>query len=206
MALGYRARLSRPAPGTLVVMAPFTIRTFGDPVLRQRASEIGDIDGRLVRLSEDMIATLRGVAGLGLAAPQVGVQKRLFVYQMGTDAEPSVLVNPVLGDWRGEWEFDEGCLSLPGLFFTIVRPKEVHLTGYDLAGKEVSIEADELLARLFQHELDHLDGRLLLDHLDRSQRKAALGELRRRALESDPAAGQMVRAGHHGAGRGAPEL
>ncbi len=183
-------------------MAPYNIRIFGDPVLTQRASEITDIDGRLVKLSEDMIATLREVAGLGLAAPQVGVQKRLFVYQMGEDSEPEVLVNPVVSDWRGEWEFDEGCLSLPGLYFPIVRPKEVHLTGYDLTGNEVSIEADELVARLFQHELDHLDGKLLLEHLDRSQRKAALGELRRRALEGDPAAGRMVRAGHHDAGDG----
>jgi len=187
-------------------MAPYTIRIFGDPVLKHRASEITDIDGRLVKLSEDMITTLRSVAGLGLAAPQVGVQKRLFVYQMGEDSEPGVLVNPVVSDWRGEWEFDEGCLSLPGLFFPIVRPKEVHLTGFDLGGHEVSIEADELLARLFQHELDHLDGKLLLEHLDRSQRKAALGELRRRALDGDPAAGQMVGAGHHGPAQDGWEL
>ncbi len=142
-----------------------------------------------------MITTLRGVAGLGLAAPQVGVQKRLFVYQMGEDDEPAVLVNPTISDSRGEWEFDEGCLSLPGLFFPIVRPKEVHLTGYDLHGREVSIEADELLARLFQHELDHLEGRLLLEYLDKDQRKSALKELRRREVEGDQAAGQMARAG-----------
>jgi peptide deformylase len=177
-------------------MASYTIRIFGDPVLTQRAAVVDNIDGRLVTLSTDMIETLRHAAGLGLAAPQVGVQKRLFVYQMGEDEEPKVLVNPVISESRGEWEFDEGCLSLPGLYFPIVRPKEVHLTGYDLEGREVSIEADELLARLFQHELDHLDGTLLLEHLDRGQRKAALGELRRRALEGDHAARQMVRAGH----------
>jgi peptide deformylase len=177
-------------------MAPYTIRIFGDPVLTQRAALVDNIDGRLVTLSTDMIETLRHAAGLGLAAPQVGVQKRLFVYQMGEEAEPRVLINPIISEARGEWEFDEGCLSLPGLYFPIVRPKEVHLTGYDLDGKEVSIEADELLARLFQHELDHLDGTLLLEHLDRDQRKAALGELRRRALEGDDAARQMVRAGH----------
>lgn len=182
-------------------MPPYAIRIFGDPVLKQRASEVSNIDGRLVKLSEDMIETLRGVAGLGLAAPQVGVQKRLFVYQLGEDEEPAVMVNPVISESRGEWEFDEGCLSLPGLYFPIMRPKEVHLTGYDLAGREVSIEADELLARLFQHELDHLDGRLLLEYLDHDQRKSALGELRRRALDGDrTTAGQMVRAGRHGRG------
>ena len=124
---------------------------------------------------------MRAAAGLGLAAPQVGVQKRLFVYQMGEDEGPKVIVNPVITESRGEWEFEEGCLSIPGLYFPIVRPKEVHLTGYDLDGNEVSIEADELMARVFQHELDHLDGTLLLEYLDKDQRKAALRELRRRA-------------------------
>jgi peptide deformylase len=179
-------------------MAPYRIRIFGDPVLKQRAAEVTSIDGRLVQLSEDMITTLRGVAGLGLAAPQVGVQKRLFVYQLDDDDEPAVLINPVISDFRGEWEFDEGCLSLPGLYFPIVRPKEVHLTGYDLQGREVSIEADELLARLLQHELDHLEGRLLLEYLDHDQRKSALKELRRREVEGDRTAGRMVRAGTAG--------
>jgi peptide deformylase len=166
-------------------MAPYRIRIFGDPVLKQPASAVTDIDSRVVKLSEDMLATLRGVAGLGLAAPQVGVQKRLFVYQMGEDEDPHVLVNPTISEARGEWEFEEGCLSLPGLYFPIVRPKEVHLTGYDLEGHEVSIEADEVLARLFQHELDHLDGRLLLELLDKDQRKAAMKELRRRDFEGE---------------------
>ncbi|MDQ1391493.1 MAG: peptide deformylase [Acidimicrobiaceae bacterium] len=175
-------------------MAPYRIRIFGDPVLKQRASDVTDIDGRLVKLSEDMLTTLRSVAGLGLAAPQVGVQKRLFVYQMGEDEDPVVIVNPTISDARGEWEYEEGCLSIPGLYFPIVRPKEVHLTGYDLQGREVSIEADELLARLFQHELDHLEGRLLLEYLDKDQRKSAMKELRRREVEGDRGAGQRVRA------------
>ncbi len=78
--------------------------------------------------------------------------------------------------------YEEGCLSVPGLYFPIVRPKEIHLTGWDLDGKEVSIEADELLARLFQHELDHLEGKLLLEMLDEDARKQALKELRKRRL------------------------
>ena len=106
------------------------------------------------------------------------MQKRLFVYDIGEG--PRTLVNPVISEARGEWSYDEGCLSVPGLSFEIIRPKEIHLTGYDLDGNEVSIEADELLARLFQHELDHLDGVLLLEHLDDDQRKAAMKELRRR--------------------------
>jgi peptide deformylase len=162
-------------------MAPYTIRLFGDPVLKQRASEVSNVDGTLVRLADDMIETMLAAPGLGLAAPQVGVQKRLFVYQIDPDEGPRTIINPVLSEARGEWEYEEGCLSIPGLYFPIVRPKEVHLTGYDLDGQEVSIEADDVLARAFQHELDHLDGRLLLELLDSGQRKAAMKELRRRA-------------------------
>jgi peptide deformylase len=162
-------------------MASYQIRLFGDPVLRQRASEVTDVDGALIRLAADMVDTLHGAKGLGLAAPQVGVSKRLFVYQMREDdSEPLTIVNPVISEARGEWEYEEGCLSIPGLYFPIVRPKEIHLTGWDLEGNEVSLEADELMARCFQHELDHLDGRLLIELLDKPQRKAAMKELRRR--------------------------
>ena len=161
-------------------VASYQIRLFGDPVLTQRSSEVTDIDGKLVKLAEDMVATMHEAHGLGLAAPQVGIQKRMFVYQMG-DGDPVTIINPTITDSRGEWEWEEGCLSIPGLFFPIVRPKEIHLTGWDLAGNEISIEADELEARCFQHELDHLDGRLLLSMLDKDQKKDAMRELRRRA-------------------------
>ena len=89
-----------------------------------------------------------------------------------------MLVNPVITESRGEWAYHEGCLSVPGLHWEIVRPKEILLSGYDLDGNEVEIEADELMARLFQHELDHLDGVLLLEHLDDDQRKEAKKALR----------------------------
>ena len=175
-------------------MAPYTIRVFGDPVLKQRAAPVADIDESLVRLSQDMVDTLRDASGLGLAAPQVGVQKRLFVYEFDDDQGPRVIVNPTISGARGEWVYEEGCLSVPGLYFPIVRPKEIHLTGYDLDGREVSIEADEILARLFQHELDHLDGILLLEHLDPDQRKAAMRELRHRVLQTSggPGAAQSA--------------
>jgi peptide deformylase len=159
----------------------YTIRVFGDPVLKQRAAEVTDVDGGLARLADDMVDTMRAAPGLGLAAPQVGVQKRLFVYELPESEEgPKTIINPVISESSGEWEYEEGCLSVPGLYFPIVRPKEIHLTGYDLDGNEVSLEADELFARLLQHELDHLDGRLLLELLDDDQRKQAMRELRRR--------------------------
>ncbi|MDE3206625.1 MAG: peptide deformylase [Acidobacteriota bacterium] len=161
-------------------MASYQIRLFGDPVLTQRSSEVTDIDGKLVALAENMVLTMHDAHGLGLAAPQVGVAKRLFVYQL-PDEDPVTIVNPVIAESRGEWEYEEGCLSIPGLFFPIVRPKEILLTGFDLQGNEISIEADEIEARCFQHELDHLDGRLLLSLLDKDQKKEAMRELRRRA-------------------------
>jgi peptide deformylase len=163
-------------------MAAYSIRLFGDPVLKQRAAEVTNVDGALVRLVDDMVQTMYDAPGVGLAAPQVGVQKRLFVYDLHDGQGARTLINPTISETRGEWEYEEGCLSVPGLYFTIVRPKEVHLTGYDLDGNEVSIEADEFEARVFQHELDHLDGRLLLEHLDANQRKAAMKALRNRDL------------------------
>ena len=165
-------------------MAPYSIRVVGDPVLRQRASEVTDIDGRLAKLAQDMIVTMYEAPGAGLAAPQVGVQKRLFVYDSHDDTGPHVIVNPTITESRGEWSFEEGCLSVPGLSWDIVRPDEVHLTGFDLDGNEVSIEADEYLGRIFQHELDHLDGILLLERLDEDTRKAALRTLRERQLSA----------------------
>ncbi len=145
-------------------MASFEIRIVGDPVLRQRAHEVENVDDVLVRLVDDMVETMYEAPGVGLAAPQVGVQKRLFVYDIGEG--PQTMVNPTIVEGDGEWTFDEGCLSVPGLSWEIVRPKEVHLTGWDLDGNEISVEADEYLARVFQHEMDHLDGILLLERLD----------------------------------------
>jgi len=158
------------------------IRVYGDPVLKQRAREIEEIDGRLQALAHDMVETMYAAPGVGLAAPQVGIQKRLFVYDLGDDEGPRTIVNPVIAGVRGEWAYEEGCLSVPGLSWEIVRPKEILLTGWDLQGNEVAIEADEFEARVYQHEVDHLDGVLLVEHLDADQRKEALRILRARTL------------------------
>ena len=162
-------------------MATYQIRIFGDPVLRQRASEIENIDGALVRLAEDMIETMYDAPGVGLAAPQVGVERRMFVYDVGDG--PAVVVNPEILESSGEWTYKEGCLSIPGLSWELVRPKEVHLRGVDLEGNELDIEADELLARCFQHEMDHLDGILIVERLEDADRKEAMRILRNRALD-----------------------
>ncbi len=164
-------------------MAPHEIRLLGDPVLRTRCPEVTEIDGALARLANDMITTMYEAPGVGLAANQVGVQKRMFVYDIQDGSGPKVVINPVVTGHGDEWVHEEGCLSVPGLSWEIPRAKHVHLSGLDLDGNEVSIEADELEARCFQHEMDHLDGVLLLERLDPDTRKEALRTIRRLTLE-----------------------
>ena len=163
------------------------IRTFGDPVLKSEAAAITDVDGKLVRLAEEMVHVMYAAPGIGLAAPQIGVQKQMFVYDIGEG--PATIVNPRIEESSGEWVYEEGCLSIPGLYVEMVRPKEVLMSGWDLDGNEVSIEADEVLARLFQHELDHLHGVLMFDRMTPEQRKAALTEYRRLQETPDEPAG-----------------
>ena len=167
--------------GTLEAVSTFSVRLFGDPVLRQRANDVEELDGDLVRLVDAMYDTMRDALGLGLAAPQVGVLKRLYTYDLGEG--PRVIVNPEIVESTGEWSYEEGCLSVPGLHFEIVRPKLVTVRGVDLDGKEIVFEGDELMGRLIQHEIDHLDGVLLLDRLDPDRRKEAMRELRQAQLD-----------------------
>ena len=164
-----------------------TIRQYGDPVLKEPTRDVEDIDGAVVSLVDSMIETMYAAPGSGLAANQVGVQRRIFVYDAGDGAR--TIINPRILETEGEWVYEEGCLSIPGLSWDIVRPNAVHLVGLDLDGNEVSIEATEFEGRVFQHELDHLDGILLVERLDDDQRKEALKILRSRTLnvaESDP--------------------
>lgn len=161
-------------------MAPYDIRVFGDPVLRHPAEAVDEIDADLLRLADDMLVTMYEAPGVGLAAPQIGVQKRLFVYDIGDG--PFAVVNPTIAERADEWIYEEGCLSVPGLAWPISRAARVRLTGWDLEGRELDIEADDLLARVYQHEVDHLDGILLLERLDKGQRKQAMRTLRNRSL------------------------
>lgn len=156
----------------------YQIRTFGDPVLASQALPVADIDGKIVRIVEEMFDTLYDSdSGIGLAAPQVGIQRQIFVWDM--DDAPMVVLNPVIVESDGEWVYDEGCLSIPGLYVEMTRPKTVLMKGIDMNGNEVAIEADELEARLFQHELDHLNGVLMFDRMQPEQRKAAIAEYKK---------------------------
>ncbi len=174
---GSVAGLTRWYPGRVDT---YPIRQFGDPVLKQRAREVTELDGALARLVDTMYETMYDAAGVGLAAPQVGMQKRLFTYDVGEG--PQVMVNPVVAETSGEWSHEEGCLSVPGLSFEVVRAERVVVQGIDLDGDEVIVEDDDFLGRVFLHEIDHLDGILVLDRLDADQRKVALRELRDREL------------------------
>ncbi len=161
-------------------MALYPIRTFGDPVLRTRAEPVGEVTSALERLVDDMLETMYEAPGVGLAAPQIGVSKRLFVGDVGEG--PLVMINPELVETSGEWTFDEGCLSVPGRFWSITRAGFARARGLDLDGNEIEYAGDELLGRLLQHEIDHLEGILLLRRLPRWPRRQAMRDLREEAL------------------------
>ncbi|HSF86462.1 MAG TPA: peptide deformylase [Acidimicrobiia bacterium] len=161
-------------------MPLYPIRTFGDPVLRTPAATIDEITSDLARLVDDMLETMYEAPGVGLAAPQIGVSRRLFVADAGDG--PFVMINPEIVETSDEWTFDEGCLSVPGRFWPIARPAYARARGLDLHGEEVEYEGDELMGRVLQHEIDHLNGILLLERLPKRTRKAALRDLRREAL------------------------
>jgi peptide deformylase len=152
---------------------------YPDPVLRRPAEPIVDFDASLKALADAMIATLRQITGLGLAAPQVGVSRRIAL--VAPDAEPGheiVLVNPEIARGDGWEESEEGCLSFPGLFVKIGRCTSVTVRYHDLSGQLKTMEAQDLLARAVQHELDHLDGRLLVDRMSAVQRMSQRRRLR----------------------------
>jgi len=157
------------------------IRKFGDPVLKTRAAPVESFDEPLVRLTQDMLTTMRDNEGVGLAANQVGRLKRVFVASV--EDEDYVIVNPVLTDFSETTEsVAEGCLSIPGIRVDVERPTAATISGQDISGKPLELRATDLLARVLQHEVDHLDGVLILDRTDRPSRKAAMREWRERLL------------------------
>lgn len=155
------------------------VRAFGDPVLRSRASDVREFGPDLELEAERMIAIMRDAMGVGLAATQLGSLRRLLVFQAGPDATATALTNPVI-----EWGSDElataaeGCLSLPRIIVDVERPLHVRVSGHDVAGEPILIEASGLEARVLQHEVDHLNGVLILDRAARDQRKGAMRALR----------------------------
>jgi peptide deformylase len=161
------------------------IRQYPDPVLRMRAREVEEFDGDLRRLAERMTQLMGDANGVGLAATQVGVIRRVFVFQPDAESDPVTVVNPLLAESSDEVVVDdEGCLSLVGVQMPVERPVSVRLEGRDLDGGELGFELSDHPARVVQHEIDHLDGVLILDRTTEEARKAALAVLRPKAVLS----------------------
>jgi len=162
---------------------------FGDPVLKSKASLVRELSPELRSEIERMIAIMRDGLGVGLAATQLGLLRRLLVFQAGPDSEPTALINPEVEWLSSELVVaEEGCLSLPGVSMDVERPLHARFGGLDIDGEPVRIEASGLEARVLQHEVDHLDGVLILDRAPRAQRKGALRALREGGTYSPPVA------------------
>ncbi len=146
-------------------MAVRNIREDGDEILRKKCRTVEVVDERLKQLVEDMLDTMYKYNGVGLAAPQVGVLKRVVVIDIDDDKGPYVLINPEIIKEKGEQEVEEGCLSFPNKFAKIVRPAEVTVKALDKDGKEYKIKAKDLLAQAISHEVDHLNGILFVDKI-----------------------------------------
>jgi peptide deformylase len=161
------------------------MRRYGDPVLRRRSEPVGEITPELQALAADMIDTMYDEAGIGLAAPQVGVSLRLMVVGDERGRDPRALVNPAIVERGGEITAEEGCLSLPGIFADVTRSEWVRIEAKDLDGQPVSIRARGLHARVFQHEIDHLDGVLFIDHLDPMTRDRIKRKIKKEGLPQE---------------------
>ena len=159
------------------------IRQYGDPVLRMRANEVEAFDEELARLAERMIGVMHDAEGVGLAATQVGILRRIFVFH--DEDEDRVIVNPVVTVRGKETEVDEeGCLSLGPIRMPVERAVEVTLDGFDADGTAVHLELEGISARVVQHELDHLDGTMIIDRTDPESRREAMAQLRPRLVLS----------------------
>ncbi|HNR12023.1 MAG TPA: peptide deformylase [Thermodesulfobacteriota bacterium] len=154
-----------------------TIVTYPDDILRGKAKQIENIDGSVITLAEDMAETMYLSRGIGLAAPQIGVQSCLIVADIGN--ELIELYNPMIIAAERAFVAQEGCLSVPDIMLEIERAEKVVVEGINREGKKVTLEAEDLLARVLQHEIDHLQGTLIIDHASRIQRQLISGRLKK---------------------------
>jgi len=157
---------------------------YPDPILKTSTERVTEVDEAIHRLIDDMFTTMYHASGVGLAANQIGISKRLFVMDMTKDkAVPMVFVNPKIIEQSGEICYQEGCLSFPGLYVDLVRPQKITVQALDREGHEFTFTRDDYWARCLLHEVDHLDGITFLDHFKPVKRKlleAKLGQLRKR--------------------------
>jgi len=165
-------------------MAVLEILIIGHPTLTKKAERVDRIDPELVRLAKDMVETMRRAPGVGLAAPQVNVSKRLITIDLSVgenEDELIILVNPEIVRAEGEVVCEEGCLSVPDIREKVARPYRVLVKGLDLGGNEVEVEGEDLLARALCHEIDHLDGKLFTDRLSPLKKTLLRKKLRKTA-------------------------
>ena len=169
-------------------MAVLPIRIYPDPVLRVRCPEVEEFDGDLAALAADMVETMHAAPGVGLAAPQVGVEMRLAVVDTTVGEEPSelhILVNPEIVEELGREVEEEGCLSIPEITEKVSRPERVRVTARGLDGETIELEAEGLLARAICHEIDHLNGVLFVDRLTGLRRERVKRQLRRLSRQQE---------------------
>jgi peptide deformylase len=165
-------------------MALREIRIIGDPILARKAEPVASVDEEIVRLARDMVETVHAAPGVGLAAPQVGVGKRLIVVDMSVGENKDdliVLINPEIVSKEGEAVGEEGCLSVPDIRENVTRPYKVVVRALDLEGRPVEIEGEDLLARALCHEIDHLDGILFVERLSALKRALIKKKLKKNA-------------------------
>jgi len=163
------------------------IVVYGDPVLREVSTPVNPTDPETVDLVSDLIDTMRKAKGLGLAAVQIGITKRVFVVDLSAlDASqsPTAFINPEIVDVDGQIEIEEGCLSFPGIYQKIVRPAKLIMRAYNLRGEEFEVEATGMLARALLHESDHLEGKLFVDRMSPLTRTMLRGKLKKLSMAS----------------------
>ncbi len=166
-------------------MAVLKVRRYGDPVLRRKAQPVERVTPEIRALVDDMIDTMYDEAGIGLAAPQVGISLRLLVVGHDDGKGPQAILNPAITDRGGEVTAEEGCLSIPGVFAQVTRSEWVHVEATDIEGQPVSLRARGLFARVLQHELDHLAGVLFIDRLDPMARDRIKRRIKKEGLSED---------------------
>jgi peptide deformylase len=163
-------------------MAVLPIKIYGESVLRKRAKDVDKVDDKIRKLALEMVETLKGASGMGLAANQIGEAVRLIVVDRSlfkADDSPLILINPEIVSIQGEQTQEEGCLSFPGTFADVTRPMRMKVRAVDLNEKLMTIEAEGLLSRVLAHEIDHLNGILFIDRLSSLKRKLLSRKLKK---------------------------
>jgi len=161
-------------------MSVLEIKKYGDPVLREKALEVDKITPKINKLIDDMIETMYASLGAGLAAPQIGISKRIIIID-GEEDGLLVLINPVLIKKEGKVDEEEGCLSVPGIYSNVERYETVTVEGLDRNGEKIRIKKDGLMGKALQHEIDHLEGLLFIDRISKIKRQVLLKEYKKKA-------------------------